>query len=105
MDVFELIIKYHSLGYEILLLHALRYEKESLFSQLNNYAITNKKEYPTKDLEPRVLSSMIINSLHEETETYRYENKNFFIRKLFRQFFLMHLNKGFTIIKVTLSTA
>lgn len=74
----ELIIKYHNLGYEILLLHALRYEKESLFSQLNNHAIKNKKEYPTKNLEPRVLTSMIINSLHEETETYRYENKNFF---------------------------
>ena len=35
-----------------------------------------KNSNPTKNLEPRVLTSMIINSLHEETETYRYENKD-----------------------------
>ena len=78
--VVKIIIENFKKKFDILLLPALRYEKESLFNLLENHGLIKRKKNE-KELIPlnaAKLSSFAIESLHHETDYYRYENKTFF---------------------------
>ena len=71
----EMIIKYYNFGYEVLFLHAIRYEK-SVFSQIEELRKNCKSE--NLIYNARTLSAIAINSFHPETDYCRINNANFF---------------------------
>ena len=63
-------------GKDTLLLAAVRFEKENFFKNLNKYFKSFNKKMTTQDISSRVLTKIVIQSLHSQARYYLESNKN-----------------------------